>query len=47
MTTWQTSIVTPTVLADDGTYQVVSVPYPNFVAGRKARFFTVTVSTAP
>ena len=47
MTTWQTSNVTPTILADDGTYQVVSVPYPNFIAGRKARFFTVTVGTTP
>jgi hypothetical protein len=25
---WQASTDTPVVLADDGTYQIVSVPYP-------------------
>jgi hypothetical protein len=31
------------VLADDGEFQVVSVPYPFFVNGRKATFFRVKV----
>ena len=44
---WANSSATPTVLADDGTYQIVSVPYPFAVAGKKARFFQISVSTAP
>jgi hypothetical protein len=44
---WETSNVVPTVLADDGTYQIVSVPYPPFVCGKKARFFRVRVTLAP
>ncbi len=35
---WQASGATPTVLAEEGLYQVVSVPYPFFVNGKKARF---------
>lgn len=37
----------PTVLADDGTHQIVSAPYPVFIAGKKARFFRVSVSLGP
>ncbi len=44
---WQARTVTPTVLADDGDYELVSVPYPFFVGGKKARFFHVKVSIAP
>jgi hypothetical protein len=47
MSTWQSSTVTPTVLADDGTFQIVSVPYLTFVAGRKAKFFVVDVTLNP
>lgn len=47
MTIWQTSAVTPSVLADDGTHQIVSVPYPFFIGGKKARFFQVVVTPAP
>jgi hypothetical protein len=47
LTNWFTSTATPTVLADDGTYQVVSVPYPPFVGGKKARFFRVTLTLPP
>ena len=47
MSTWQDSTTTPTVLADDGTYQIVSVPYTVSIAGRKARFFRISVSIAP
>ena len=35
------------MLSDDGTYQVVAVPYPQFVNGKKAKFFTIQVSTTP
>ena len=44
---WQDSAAAPTVLADDGTWQVVSVPYPRAIAGRKARFFRILVNLAP
>ena len=47
MTSWQNSSVTPTILADDGTYQMVSVPYPRFIGGKKARFSRVSVSILP
>jgi len=41
--TWKASTSTPTVLADNGLLQAVSVPYPFFVAGKKARYFRVKV----
>jgi trimeric autotransporter adhesin len=47
LSTWVNSAVVPTVLADDGTYQAVSVPYPFFIAGKKARFFRIQVSILP
>jgi hypothetical protein len=37
------STATPAVLADDGHMQAVSVPYPLFVAGKKARYFRMKV----
>jgi hypothetical protein len=43
LATWRASTATPSVLADDGEFQVVSVPYPFFVNGRKATFFRVKV----
>lgn len=42
--TWANSTSTPSVLATDGEIDAVSVPYPFFVAGRKARFFRVAVT---
>jgi hypothetical protein len=45
--TWQDYVLAVTVLADDGVNQIVSVPYPPFVGGKKARFFQVSVSLAP
>ena len=45
--TWQDSTTTPAVLADDGSYQVVSVPYPIFIAGKKAQFFRLSISIVP
>ena len=47
LSTWANSTAVPTVLADDGSYQIVSVPYPPFVGGKKARFFRISVSLAP
>jgi len=43
--TWKASSAAPTILADDGTVQVVYVPYLVFVNGRKATFFRVGVQT--
>lgn len=43
LATWRASTATPSVLADDGEFQVVSVPYPFFVNGKKATFFRVKV----
>ena len=45
--TWQPSYEEPTVLADDGTYQIVSVPYPVLVDGNKPRFSRLGVTLAP
>jgi len=39
---WQDSTITPTVLADDGAHQIVSVPFPGGFAG--GGFFRVRVS---
>ena len=47
MLSWTASAAVPVVLANDGTYQIVSVPYPPFVNGRKARFFRVQVTIVP
>jgi hypothetical protein len=44
LNTWSTSTATPVILADDGTYQIVSVPYPPFIGGQKARFFRVSLT---
>ena len=45
--TWADSAAAPAVLADDGVNQIVSVPYPAFIAGKKARFFRISVALAP
>lgn len=42
---WVDSTTTPTVIAQDGEVEAVSIRYPLFVAGRKARFFRVNVSS--
>ena len=47
LATWVNSAAVPTVLADDGVNQIVSVPYPAFIAGKKARFFRISVTLAP
>ena len=47
LSTWSASAVTPTVLADDGTNQIVSVPFPAFPGGMTQGFFRVNVTLAP
>jgi hypothetical protein len=47
LASWQDSAATPSVLADDGVLQIVSIPYPAFIGGKKARFFRISVSLAP
>ena len=42
--TWVGSGDSPTVIADNGTIQAVTVPYPFFINGRKAQFFHVVVT---
>ena len=44
LTTWQNSSATPTIVASDAETDAVTVPYPFFVNGKKARFFRVAVS---
>ena len=43
---WSPCLVTPTVLADDGTYQVVSVPFPPLPYGQTSCFFHVKVTVS-
>jgi hypothetical protein len=45
LATWQTSTSTPVVLAQDEEVEVVSVPYPLFLNGKKAGFFRVRVGS--
>jgi plastocyanin len=44
MTDWETSTAVPTVIATDGEVEAVSIRYPFFVNGKKARFFRVGVT---
>ena len=45
LSSWRASTATPSVLADDGEIQAVSVPYPFFVNGKKATYFRVKVQS--
>src|SRR5678816_4335923 len=47
LATWVNSTAVLVVLADDGVNQIVSVPYPAFIAKKKARFFRISVALAP
>jgi hypothetical protein len=44
---WVDSLATPTVLADDGTLQIVSVPFPLLPDGRQAQFVRLSAPSAP
>ncbi len=43
LVTWTNSSAVPTVIATDGEVELVTIRYPLFVAGRKARFFRIAV----
>lgn len=47
LTDWQSVTAPPTVLADDGIHQIVSVPYPSDIGGGVPRYFRVKVGLAP
>ena len=47
LTGWENSATAPTVLADDGTWEIVSVPYPAPAAGAVPHYFRLSVSMAP
>ena len=47
LATWASSSATPALVASDGEVDAVSVRYPFFVNGLKARFFRVLVSGPP
>lgn len=47
LVTWTDSGVTPSVLAENASAQIVSIPYPELEAGKKARFFRLKVELAP
>ena len=44
LSTWVSSTAAPTVIADDGVVQAVTVPYPLSIDGKKPRFFKVAVT---
>ncbi len=44
---WEDSVAIPTVLADDGVNQIVSVPYPALVAGLPPQFFRLRMGITP
>jgi len=47
MERWENSSTIPTVIASDGEYEAVSIPYPFFVFGEQARFSRVGVTKNP
>lgn len=47
MVSWTPSTAIPSVLADDGTHQLVSVPFTRSIGGRKAQFARVRVTNFP
>lgn len=49
LASWHDSAAIPTVLADDGIWQIVSVPYPALVGGAVPHYFriSVTIATGP
>lgn len=44
---WENSAASPMVLTDDGTYQVVKVPFPALASGLEARFVRLSISATP
>jgi hypothetical protein len=46
LTGWQTSTDTPTILSDNGMYQLLSLPFPASINGMSAGFFRIQISLA-
>ncbi|MEY4483460.1 MAG: hypothetical protein RL693_912, partial [Verrucomicrobiota bacterium] len=44
LTLWENSVAVPTVIADDGILQAVTVPFPALINGEPARFFRAQVN---
>ena len=44
---WQSGAITPTVVSDDGSFEVACMPYPSSVGGLPPKFFRVRVTLAP
>ena len=47
LASWDNSVTVPTVLGDDGTWQIVSVPYPALVGGQVPHFFSLSLTLSP
>ena len=47
LATWSERAAVPAVLAAASAFQVVSVPYPPFIGGKKTRFFRVRMTPSP
>ena len=47
LSTWVASGVTPTLLATNGSLEIVSVPFPALVAGKPVGYFRVRVKVTP
>ncbi|RYD34448.1 MAG: hypothetical protein EOP86_10950 [Verrucomicrobiaceae bacterium] len=47
LVTWVAGPGTPVIEAEDAEFEAVSVPWPLFINGRKARFFRMVVSYTP
>lgn len=47
LSVWQDNSAPPIILADDESYQVVSVPYPASIGGKPGRFFIIRVNLVP
>jgi hypothetical protein len=45
--TWEPAATAPTLLADDGTHQVMGLPFPLMSGGAQATFFRLVVTSSP
>jgi hypothetical protein len=44
---WDDNTATPTVIADDGEIQAVSIPFPGFLNGDQSGYFQLLISHTP
>jgi hypothetical protein len=47
LSNWQVITTTPTILADNGIYQVVAIPYPVLATGKTANIFRIRITKQP